>query len=90
MPHDKQNQHDKKYHIAFSNKKNEATSTLAATELPASENSMLASTGETVILHTATVKISNENENIEKSVRIVLDTASHRTWITENLAKSLK
>ena len=53
------------------------------------ENGLL-SVGETVLMQTATAHIENPYANIASKVRVLFDTGSQRTYITEKLAKNLK
>ena len=52
------------------------------------ENALLSS-GEMVLMQTATADISNPNSKQMQNVRLLFDTGSHRTYITESLAKRL-
>ena len=52
------------------------------------ENALLSS-GEMVLMQTATADISNPINGKIQSVRMLLDTGSQRTYITEALAKKL-
>ncbi len=58
-------------------------------DLVQSENSLLAS-GEQVLLQTATVAVKNPENSAETSIRVLLDPGSHRTYISWELAKTLK
>ena len=64
-------------------------------ELPAEEESSinenaLLSSGEMVLMQTATADISNPKVSAQvQNVRMLFDTGSHRTYITESLAKKL-
>ena len=63
-------------------------------ELPAEEESSinenaLLSSGEMVLMQTATAGISNPISGQAENVRMLFDTGSHRTYITESLAKKL-
>ena len=50
---------------------------------------MIASTNQ-VLMQTATVTVKNRKHNSSASVRLVLDSGSQRSYITEKLAKVLK
>ena len=50
------------------------------------ENALLSS-GEMVLIQTATTDISNPNSKQMQNVRMLFDTGSHRTYITESLVK---
>ena len=50
---------------------------------------MIASTNQ-VLMQTATVTVKNRKHNLSASVRLVLDSGSQRSYITEKLAKVLK
>ena len=52
------------------------------------ENALLSS-GEMVLMQTATADISNPHSKQMQNVRMLFDTGSHRTYITESLAKRL-
>ena len=52
------------------------------------ENALLSS-GEMVLMQTATADISNPHSEQMQNVRMLFDTGSHRTYITESLAKRL-
>jgi hypothetical protein len=52
------------------------------------ENALL-STGETVLMQTATTLIQHPSGVKEKVVRVLLDTGSQRTYVTKRLAKEL-
>ncbi|MEW8544133.1 MAG: DUF1759 domain-containing protein, partial [Candidatus Thiodiazotropha sp.] len=63
-------------------------------ELPTEENlsvneNALLSSGEMVLMQTATADISNPVSGQIQSVRMLFDTGSQRTYITESLAKKL-
>ena len=53
------------------------------------ENSLLA-TGEQVLKQTATSEVQGLNKPRKKIIRLLLDTGSQRTYITEDLAKKLR
>ena len=53
------------------------------------ESSLLA-VGEQIVMQTALVEAINPNEQYKEPVRILLDTGSHRTYITEELADKLQ
>ena len=50
----------------------------------------MVTTGNQFLMQTATAKIKNIVENSSLSTRIILDSGSQRTYITERLAKSLQ
>ena len=52
------------------------------------ENALLSS-GEMVLMQTATADISNPHSEQMQNVRMLFDTGSHRTYITESLVKRL-
>ena len=52
------------------------------------ENALLSS-GEMVLMHTATADISYPNSKQVQNVRMLFDTGSHRTYVAESLAKRL-
>ena len=53
------------------------------------EGAMIASSNQ-VLMQTATVTVKNRKHNSSASVRLVLDSGSQRSYITEKLAKVLK
>ena len=54
-----------------------------------SDENVLMSSGETVLMQTAKTDIRNPVTGMTQTVRMLLDTGSHRTYITESLAKTL-
>ena len=50
---------------------------------------VLLSSGESVLMQTAKTKVNNPITNSQQTVRLLLDTGSQRTYVTESLAKSL-
>lgn len=54
------------------------------------DENVLLSYGEKVIMQTASAKLYNEKTLIEQDARILLDSGSQRTYITEEFAKKLK
>ena len=54
-----------------------------------STESVLISSGETVLMQTAKTDIRNPLTSVTQTVRILLDTGSHRSYITKSLAKAL-
>ena len=54
-----------------------------------STESVLISSGEIVLMQTAKTDIRNPLTSVTQTVRILLDTGSHRSYITESLAKAL-
>ena len=55
---------------------------------PHTENSMISS-GEVVLMQTARANINNPNNGSKQNVRMLLDSGSQRTYITESLAKKM-
>ena len=55
---------------------------------PHTENSMISS-GEMVLMQTARANINNPNNGSKQNVRMLLDSGSQRTYITESLAKKM-
>ena len=53
------------------------------------EDSLLA-TGEQVLMQTATAEVQDLNKSRKQTIRLLLDTGSQRTYITENLANKLQ
>ena len=53
------------------------------------ESNMMASSNQ-VLMQTATVVVKNSQGNSSVSVRLILDSGSQRSYITESLAKGLK
>ena len=51
---------------------------------------MLISSGEIVLMQTAQAKLTNLNQSRCEQVRILLDSGSQRTYITESLAEQLQ
>ncbi|XP_060579216.1 uncharacterized protein LOC132736151 [Ruditapes philippinarum] len=54
------------------------------------DENVLLSYGEKVVMQTASAILCNENKLIEEDARILLDSGSQRTYITEEFAKKLK
>ena len=52
------------------------------------ENSLISS-GEMVLMQTARADINNPNNGLKQNVRMLLDSGSQRTYITESLAKKM-
>ena len=52
------------------------------------EQSMLA-VGEQIVMQTALVEATDPNEKYKEPVRVLFDTGSHRSYITEELANKL-
>ena len=71
------------------NRDNALTITMSRHKEAAQESSML-STGEQVVMQTALVEAVSLDESRHEPVRILLDTGSHRTYITEDLVKKLR
>ena len=57
-------------------------------EVVYTENSLISS-GEMVLMQTAKTDIKNPESDIKQETRILLDSGSQRTYITESLAKKL-
>ena len=53
------------------------------------ENTLLAS-DEQVLMQTATAEVENLEKSIRQAIRLLLDTGSQRTYITEQLAEKLQ
>ena len=53
---------------------------------PHTENSLISS-GEMVLTQTARADINNPNNGLKENVRLLLDSGSQRTYVTESLAK---
>ena len=62
---------------------------IISAESSKTEGAMIASTNQ-VLMQTATVTVKNRKHNSSASVRLVLDSGSQRSYITEKLAKVLK
>ena len=45
---------------------------------------------ENILLQTATTNVKNPQSNCSIKVRVLLDSGSHRTYVTENLANRLE
>ena len=54
------------------------------------EENALVSSGEMVLMQTAKTEIKNQNNSRSEQVRILLDSGSQRTYVTESLAEKLK
>ena len=52
------------------------------------ENSLISS-GEMVLMQTARADINNPNNGLKENVRLLLDSGSQRTYVTESLAKEM-
>ena len=57
-------------------------------EDPHTENSLISS-GGMVLMQTARANISNPNNGLKENVRLLLDSGSQRTYVTESLAKKM-
>ena len=73
-------------HVRSPNSDNSASTT--ASTNPTNVPSLLAS-GERVLLQTATVVVQNPGGVATITARVLLDSASQRTFMTKNLAKQL-
>ena len=62
---------------------------ITSADNPKPEGAMVASTNQ-VLMQTATVTVQNTEDNFSIPVRLILDTDSQRSYITENLAKGLQ
>ena len=56
---------------------------------PVTENTLLAS-DEQVLMQTATVEVENLEKSGKQTIRLLLDTGSQRSYITEQLADKLQ
>ncbi|XP_070546913.1 uncharacterized protein [Ptychodera flava] len=56
---------------------------------PTAEKALMAS-GEIVLMQTATTMIENPDSSLKQSVRILFDSGSHRSYITDDLARKLR
>ncbi|XP_070552476.1 uncharacterized protein [Ptychodera flava] len=56
---------------------------------PNTEKALMAS-GEIVLMQTATTMIENPDSSLKQSVRILFDSGSHRSYITDDLARTLR
>jgi len=72
----------------FENKSNN-DSALTITSTTKNTQASLLSTGEQVVMQTALIEAVSPDESRRELVRILLDTGSHRTYITEELTKQL-
>ena len=75
--------------VTSSNKDRMFTPSNTVQEDEDSTESVLISSGETVLMQTAKTGIRNPLTSVTQTVRILLDTGSHRSYITESLAKAL-
>ena len=75
--------------VTSSNKDGIFTSSYTVQEDGGSTENVLISSGETVLMQTAKTAIRNPMTSTTQTVRMLLDTGSHRTYITESLAKKL-
>ena len=75
--------------VTSSNKDRMFTPSNTVQEDEDSTESVLISSGETVLMQTAKTDIRNPLTSVTQTVRILLDTESHRSYITESLAKAL-
>ena len=57
-------------------------------EVVNTENSLISS-GEMVLMQTAKTDIKNPDNGLKQNARILLDSGSQRTYITESIAKRL-
>ena len=75
--------------VTSSNKNGIFTSSNTVQENWGSTENVLISSGETVLMQTAKTDLRNPMTSTTQTVRMLLDTGSHRTYITESLAKTL-
>ena len=75
--------------ITSSSKDRMFTSSNMVQEERRESESVLISSGETVLMQTAKTDIRNLLTSKAQTVWILLDTGSHRTYITESFAKAL-
>ena len=61
----------------------------STTEVDSTEESGLMSTNETVLMQTALVDVANPKTAEETTVRLFLDSGSHRSYVTQALAEKL-
>ena len=54
------------------------------------EENVIVSSGEMVLMQTAKTEIKNQNNSRSEQVRILLDSGSQRTYVTESLAEKLQ
>ena len=54
------------------------------------EKNVMVSSGEMVLMQTAKAEIQSPNNSKSEHVRILLDSGSQRTYVTESLAEKLK
>jgi len=62
---------------------------MISAEISKPEGAMIASTNQ-VLMQTATVTVKNRKHSSSTSVRLILDSGSQRSYITQKLAKELK
>jgi len=53
-------------------------------------NDSLLATGEQALVQTATAEVQDLNKSKKQTIRLLWDTRSQRTYITEDLAKKLQ
>ena len=58
-------------------------------EIPENQESVLVSSGETVLMQTASKEVKNTGDFHGEHIRILLDSGSQRTYVTEQLADRL-
>ncbi|XP_077989885.1 uncharacterized protein LOC144444346 [Glandiceps talaboti] len=91
--HQRRNHHRSLCPLRFSTGKRESSRLIAEPTLddgePRQERALMAA-GEVVLMQTATARIRKPNSPRDsKNVRLLLDTGSHRSYITETLARQL-
>lgn len=73
----------------FQEKPAETAHVVTETISPVTENTLLAS-DEQVLMQTATVEVENLEKSGKQTIRLLLDTGSQRSYITEQLADKLQ
>ena len=61
----------------------------ATQSVPVHQRNMCISIGETVLMPTTLTEVSNTSSARTEQIRVLLDSGSQRTYITEELAKTL-
>ena len=73
----------------FQEKPAETAHVVTETISPVTENTLLTS-DEQVLMQTATVEVENLEKSGKQTIRLLLDTGSQRSYITEQLADKLQ
>ena len=73
----------------FREKPSETAHVVTETISPVTDNTLLAS-DEQVLMQTATVEVENLEKSGKQTIRLLLDTGSQRSYITEQLANKLQ